>query len=149
VGVTIREAQSADVVHLISESTRLLLSLYPEESNHFVDAEDLNEPGNLLLAAHEGNAIVGCVGYVDTGDCIEIKRLFVDPLFRGKGIARALMADLEARAIHAGHRIARLETGIHQPESLALYEALGYQIRGPFGDYVDDPLSIFMEKHLT
>lgn len=79
--VTIRDAQSADVVHLISESTRLLLSLYPEESNHFVDAEDLNEPGNLLLAAHEGNTIVGCVGYVDTGDCIEIKRLFVDPLF--------------------------------------------------------------------
>jgi putative acetyltransferase len=45
-----------------------------------------------------------------------------------------------------GRHILRLEAGIHQPEALGLYEALGYVRRGPFGDYGDDPVSVFMEK---
>lgn len=42
----------------------------------------------------------------------------------------------------------RLETGVYQPEALALYGRAGYVERGPFGDYVADPLSVFMEKEL-
>jgi Acetyltransferase (GNAT) family. len=60
-----------------------------------------------------------------------------------------LMAELESRAFGAGYTLLRLETGTHQPESVALYESLGYRIRTPFGGYIDDPLSVFMEKKLT
>jgi putative acetyltransferase len=42
----------------------------------------------------------------------------------------------------------RLETGIHQPEALALYERAGFVRSPPFGDYREDPLSVFMEKRL-
>ena len=45
--------------------------------------------------------------------------------------------------------VARLETGIHQPEALGLYRRLGYVERGPFGSYALDPLSVFFEKRLA
>ena len=82
-------------------------------------------------------------------DYAEVKRVYVPPRARGLGLARAMMARLEAEALAEGRGILRLETGIHQPEALGLYEALGYARRGPFGDYGPDPLSVFMEKPLA
>ena len=41
-----------------------------------------------------------------------------------------------------------LETGIHQPEAIGLYEGFGFERCGPFGEYGPDPLSVFMEKRL-
>ena len=58
------------------------------------------------------------------------------------------MAALERHAAAHGALVARLETGIYQPEALALYRALGYRERPPFADYRLDPLSVFMEKRL-
>ena len=147
--LSIREAQSSEVEHLIESSTILLQSLYPEESNHLVDPDDLSEPGNLLLAAEDLDTPIGCVGYVDKGTYAEVKRLFVSQEFRRQGVARVLMAELESRVFGAGYTLLRLETGTHQPESIALYESLGYRIRTPFGGYIDDPLSVCMEKKLT
>ena len=69
---------------------------------------------------------------------------------RGLGLAKQLMQRIEEEARACGRMIARLETGIHQPESLGLYRRLGYVDRGAFGDYpADDPNSVFMEKVLT
>ncbi len=147
--LAIREAQSSEVNHLMEASTILMQSLYPEESIHLVDSDDLSAPGNLLLGAEELDTLVGCVGFVNKGTYVEVKRLFVSQEFRGRGIARGLMAELESRAFSAGHTVMRLETGIHQPESMRLYESLGYHIRTPFGGYIDDPLSVFMEKKLA
>ena len=147
--LVIKEATPSQVDHLMEASTILLQSLYPEESNHLVDPTDLSAEGNLLLGAEELDTFIGCVGYVDRGDYAEVKRLFVSQEFRGQGVARVLMAELESRAVDAGHTIMRLETGIHQPDAMTLFESLRYQIRAPFGDYVDDPLSVFMEKKLT
>lgn len=147
--LVIREAKSSEVNHLVEASTILMQSLYPEESIHLVDSDDLSEPGNLLLGAEDLDTLIGCVGYVDKGDYAEVKRLFVSQEFRGQGVARVLMAELESRAFAAGYTVMRLETGIHQPESMRLYESLGYHIRTPFGGYIDDPLSVFMEKKLT
>jgi putative acetyltransferase len=147
--LVIREAKSSEVNHLVEASTILMQSLYPEESIHLVDSDDLSEPGNLLLGAEDLDTLIGCVGYVDKGDYAEVKRLFVSQEFRGQGVARVLMAELESRAFAAGYTVMRLETGTHQPESMRLYESLGYHIRTPFGGYIDDPLSVFMEKKLT
>jgi putative acetyltransferase len=79
---------------------------------------------------------------------VEIKRVFIDPSARGVGLSKALMQVIEDEARALGFRIARLETGISQPEALGLYEKLGYKYREPFGDYVLDPFSVFMEKAL-
>ena len=79
----------------------------------------------------------------------EIKRMFVDPGARGCGVGGALLDALESRLL--AHRIdrARLETGVRQPEALALYERRGYVRIPPFGDYENDPLSVFYEKRLA
>ena len=79
-----------------------------------------------------------------------MKRVYVRPAARGLGLARQIMARIEEEARREGRLLARLEAGIHQPEALGLYRALGYVDRGPFGDYpVDDPNSVFMEKSLA
>ena len=145
----IRDVAPRSVDHLMEASTILLQSLYPEESNHLVDPTDLGAEGNVLLGAEDLDAVIGCVGYVDQGDYAEVKRLFVSQEFRRQGVARVLMSELESRAVDAGYTVMRLETGIHQPEAMTLFESLRYSIRPPFGDYVDDPLSVFMEKPLV
>jgi putative acetyltransferase len=73
--------------------------------------------------------------------------MYVRPQARGQGLARRLIDTLEQKAMELGCRIFMLETGPTQPEALSLYERLGYQYRGPFGGYPDDPLSVFMQKH--
>ena len=145
----VREAAVREVVKLTEESSALMRSLYPEESNHFTDPGELGGDGNLLLGAFMGDVAVGCVGYLRTGPGeAEIKRLFVSPDYRGRGIATALMRLVEARALSDGIRVIRLETGAKQPEPIGLYERLGYCQRGPFGHYREDPLSVFFEKTL-
>jgi len=62
---------------------------------------------------------------------------------------RDASADELLEAQHVGLRLMRLETGIHQPEALALYRRAGYAERAPFGEYVADPLSVYMEKTLA
>ncbi|MFR9673514.1 GNAT family N-acetyltransferase [Streptomyces sp. TR06-5] len=72
-------------------------------------------------------------GY-DDGDA-EIKRMFVVREARGKGLARRILAALEDSAREAGRTRMVLETGIHQPEAMALYESSGYQQVTKFGHY--------------
>jgi putative acetyltransferase len=67
---------------------------------------------------------------------------------RGKGISKAIMQGLERHLCEAGIGLARLETGIKQPEAIGLYRRLGYVERAAFGRYRPDPLSLFMEKTL-
>lgn len=138
---------------LIRQSEALMTALYPSESNHFEPAEGLRPPGGTFWGLWLGETLAGCGGvkfHAPAGEPPygEIKRLFVLDSARGRGIARQLMAQLEAELRERGVALARLETGIHQPEALGLYRRLGYVERGPFGGYAPDPLSIFFEKAL-
>ena len=135
---------------LIESLDGLMVSLYPSESNHLLPIEVLREPNVTFLVARLGGCVVGCGAFVDQdGLYAEIKRMYVDPHRRGLRIGWRLLEELERRAVAAGLALARLETGISQPEALGLYERAGYRRRGPFGDYAEDPLSVFMEKHLA
>ncbi|MCR6712022.1 MAG: GNAT family N-acetyltransferase [Demequina sp.] len=78
----------------------------------------------------------------------EVKRLYVRPQFRGEGIARELMASIEAAALRAGAVSVVLETGVEQPEALGLYTSLGYDRIEPYGEYMDDPRSVCFGKSL-
>ena len=79
----------------------------------------------------------------------EIKRMYVDPNARGRGVGRTLIEALESSLLVNGIDVARLETGVRQPEALALYERCGYVRIPPFGEYREDPLSVFLEKRLA
>jgi ribosomal protein S18 acetylase RimI-like enzyme len=79
----------------------------------------------------------------------EIKRMYVDPAARGRGLARAMLAHLERTAFEAGATVSILETGTLQPEAIALYESSGYVEVPKFGFYCAAPESRCYGKRLT
>jgi putative acetyltransferase len=102
----------------------------------------------FAVARTAAGQAVGCGAVVLDTEAGELKRLFVSPAARGQGLAQRLLARLEAEAVGRGCQLLQLETGPYQPEALGLYARCGYERRGPFGGYADDPLSVFMEKRL-
>jgi putative acetyltransferase len=134
---------------LVAELDQYQQALYPPESNHLVPVDALRGPNVVFLVAHFGTKLVGCGALVDrAGEYAEIKRMYVRPSCRGAGVGRAILDGLAAQARSRGLRHLRLETGIAQPEARALYERAGFRPRGPFGEYREDPLSLFMELDL-
>ena len=143
---------SDEVAGLIQQSQQYQADLYPAESIHQEDAEALLAANVYFISANEGQVLqgIGAVKMISaTRPYGEIKNLFVDPRHRGQGVSRIIMRALEQHLIDTGILICRLETGVNQPESIGLYESMGYQICGPYGDYEADPLSIFMQKELS
>ncbi len=136
------------VRQLIEELDAYMIPLYPAESNHLLDIEALRQPQMRFFAAVVDGKMLACGGCWLRLDYAEIKRVYVNPAARGLGLAKKLMQAIEDEARVHGMAIARLETGIHQPEAVGLYRALGYEHRGPFGEYTQDPNSVFMEKQL-
>jgi putative acetyltransferase len=124
-------------------------ALYPAESNHLMDIASLMQGDVLFLVARDvDGAPVGCAALVNRQEYGEVKRMFVDERKRGLGTGRKLLEHLVMFARMSGLSVLRLETGIHQPEAIGLYERLGFERRAPFGDYREDPLSLFMEMPL-
>lgn len=142
------DPNSPDATELLAALDEYQAGLYPPASTHLLPAAELARPGAVFLGAFVGGRMVGCGGYVHCDGYGEMKRLFVRPNARGQGVGELLLAELERRARADGLPMLRLETGVRQPAALRLYERAGYARRGPFGDYPDDPLSVFMEKRL-
>ena len=102
---------------------------------------------NNAIVWYQNNVAVGCGAFreIDT-KTVEIKRMFVSPDFRGKGTASAILVALELWASELDYSNAILETGINQPEAIALYKKLGYTITENYGQYVGVENSICMKK---
>lgn len=136
-----------DVLALIDALDAFQKPLYPPESHYGLDLAALLQPHVLFAVARdERGEAVGCGAMVLGPAFAELKRMFVRPSHRGSGVARALLAFLEAGATARGCTRFALETGIHQPAALAFYARAGYVRTGRFGDYPDDPFSVFMQK---
>ena len=149
VRVALEAADQPEVIALIAELDAYQTALYPPESHHGIDIDALAQPHVLFAVARHGDgAAAGCGAVVVGPDFGELKRMFVRPQGRGQGVGQALLSFLEGEARAKGCRALLLETGVSQPEALALYERSGYRRRGPFAQYWDDPLSVFMEKRL-
>lgn len=124
-------------------------ALYPAESNHLLDIASLMQGDVLFLVARDvDGAAVGCAALVNRQAYGEVKRMFVDERRRGLGTGRKLLEHLAMFARMSGLSVLRLETGIHQPEAIGLYERMGFERCAPFGDYREGPLSLFMELRL-
>src|ERR1700722_3259558 len=135
-----------DVRQLIEELDAFLVSLYPPESNHLLPIDGLRQPNVTFLTARLPDRVIGCGALVNHGgEYGELKRMFVLPEFRGFKIGRRILDELEARGLSIGLPVIRLETGVAQHNALALYERAGYQRIGPFGDFYDDPLCVYLE----
>ena len=134
---------------MISDLDDFQEALYPPESNHLEPVEKLVSADYYFIAAWNGYELLGIASFRRMPEkYVEIKRLYVPHQNRGRGLAIKLMNALEEKAVQEGFSEARLETGIHQNEALGLYQKLGYEKTGPFGLYLEDPLSVFMRKKL-
>ena len=165
---------AADVLALLAAGEALSASLYPAESNHHLDLEGLRAASVRFFVARD-EALPGTEALPETGPAAvpgrtneparpgaalataaivlhdgwaEIKRMWVEPEARGRGLSRRLLAALEAEAAAQGIGLLRLETGIASAEALGLYRGAGFVECPPFADYRPDPNSVFMERRL-
>ena len=138
-----------DVIPLIEALDAQMTALYPPDSNHLLDIAALSNPAVTFLVVRDGREAIGCGALLrDPRGWGEVKRMFVRPEQRGRGIGKRVLAELEAMARSARLPLLRLETGIHHADALALYRRSGFVECAPFGDYKPDPLSVFMEMRI-
>jgi GNAT superfamily N-acetyltransferase len=139
-----------DAQALIVELDNYLTPLYPSESRHGFPVDKLIREGVAFFVMRYNEELAGCGGLkCFPGDYAEIKRMYVRPQMRGKGLAKRMLEHLEAHASQQEICVLRLETGIYQTEAIGLYERMGYRRIGPFGEYRLDPLSLFYEKRIA
>ena len=122
-----------------------------DAGEHGLTAAMFDPPAGAFLVARAGDAgpPVGGVGLRAIGPGTgEVRRLWVDPAWRGRGLGRALMAALERAAPDLGHMTLRLATGDRQPEAVALYETTGWERRSVNADPGDEVCAIHFVKRL-
>ena len=149
--ITSESAHHPDILTLIAALDRYQSELYPAESNHLLDLSALAEDSLILMIIRDPQLkAVGCGAIVlNGGGTGEMKRVYIDPAHRGQHLGEMLLAALEDEALSRHCHTVRLETGIKQHAAVRLYEQCGYEMRPAFAPYVDDPLSLFMEKALV
>ena len=103
-----------------------------------------------VVMAYAGDEPAGCGAFKEYApDLVEIKRMFVQPAQRQRGVARAALAELERWANELGYAGCVLETGRRQPEAIALYQRCGYALTPNYGQYVGVNNSVCMRKELV
>jgi GNAT superfamily N-acetyltransferase len=125
----------------------------PDDDDYLAEVtpELVRPPKGAFLVAYLDGEAAGCgaVKPLDSDASTgEIKRMYTAPTARRRGISRALLVALEARAAELGYRRLQLETGLAQPEAIALYESHGWHRITPYGHYKDSPQSVCFAKEL-
>lgn len=133
---------------LLKQSHALMQSLFPPEDNFYLDIDDLVDPKIQFYAARIGTEFCGTGALQIKDGYGEVKSMFVAEDARRKGIADAIMRQIEDQARADGLPVLRLETGNALHAAHRLYRRSGFEARGVFGDYPEAKSSIFMEKKL-
>jgi GNAT superfamily N-acetyltransferase len=143
---------SPDAGALIAALNAELDTIYPEPgANHFrLDPDEVAPGRGAFLIAYEDDSPIAC-GAVRllSPDEAELKRMYVVPAVRRRGVAHALLHALEAEARRLGARRLVLEAGPRQVAAMTLYHQAGFAEIPRFGEYVDSPLSVCLAKLLT
>jgi GNAT superfamily N-acetyltransferase len=114
-----------------------------------VEPGEFLPPRGVFLVAESDGVPAGCGSWRELSPGVaEIKRMYVEPAFRRRGLAQLIVAALEDGAARAGHRSVVLNTGRQQPEALALYAKLGYRPVDGYGIYASAPDAVFLGKDL-
>lgn len=136
---------------LLDEHLQSMYALSPPESVHALDLEKLRQPDITFWSAWEGPLLLGC-GALKQLDPLhgEIKSMRTPNAHRRRGAGRALLAHIIKVAASRSYERLSLETGSMEAFKPAqnLYASFGFSYCGPFGDYVEDPNSVFMTRCL-
>jgi GNAT superfamily N-acetyltransferase len=137
-----------DASKLIAAVQQEYVVRYGGQDGTPVDPAEFTPPAGLFLVGYSGGEPVASGGWRSHGPDAEIKRMYVAPAVRHRGLARQLLAELERTAAAAGHRRVILESGSAQPEAVALYLSSGYTPIPPFGIYADAHGAVHLGKAL-
>lgn len=138
-----------EIIRLLSAGEEYSAQLYPPESNHHLAVDALRLSNVRFFVTRSSGRAVATGALVLHGSWAELKRMWVVPDARGLGVSKEMLTKIEAEARREHVSVLRLETGIHNHAALGLYRRTGFLQRGPFGEYRDDPLNVFMEKELS
>jgi putative acetyltransferase len=147
--ITKERPDTPDAMILIEELEGELDGFYPNESRHGYSVEKLIQLNVAFFVTRKDGVPAGCGGVQLFGkEYGEVKRMYVRPAFRGFGLAKMMLEELSKYAKENGVYVLKLETGIHQKDAIALYRGWGFKEIGHFGEYQEDPLSLFFEKRI-
>lgn len=143
------DAKNPDFVALVRLLDAELAVRDGEDHAFYNQFNQLNQIRQTVVA-YLGDRAVGCGALKPLeADVMEVKRMFVLPEFRGRGIASQVLSELERWAIELGMRACCLETGQNQPEAIALYQKCGYQRIPNYGQYSGVYNSVCFQKRLN
>lgn len=140
---------SEEANEIIAELTSELAERYNEPGGGAFKPEDVTVQRSIFLTIREGDLTIGCGALrpVDEDTC-EVKRMYVNPAYRGRGYSKEILSALEAKAKFFNYKTIILETGKRQPEALGLYIRSGYQVIANYGIYKDREMSVCFKKDI-
>lgn len=142
-------SDNTDFGRLVTELDAYLRVLDGDDHEFYAQ---FNKTGLLknALIGYDNELAVGIGAYKEyDAETVEIKRMYTRPEYRGQGIAKAILTELENWAKEEGYNVAILETGYMQEDAIGLYLKLGYQITENFGPYIGVENSICLKKNLN
>jgi putative acetyltransferase len=149
--ITLKRTNSADVdFTTLIKALDLDLKIRDGDEHAFYAQYNKVAAINHVVVAYQNNEAIGCGAikeYLPT--TMEVKRMYVPVTQRGKGIASLILTELESWALQLGYQTCVLETGLKQPEAIALYKKNGYQIIENYGQYAGVENSVCFKKELN
>ncbi|MBT2303151.1 GNAT family N-acetyltransferase [Variovorax paradoxus] len=149
--IEIDDLSRPEIHALLDEHLQNMYAVSPPESVHALDLAKLRQPGITFWSAWKGSLLLGCGALKELdAEHGEIKSMRTPNALRRQGAGRAILAHIIEVARSRGYRRLSLETGSQEAFEPAhqLYESFGFARSGPFGDYAEDPHSVFMTMRL-
>lgn len=110
--------------------------------------ENSKKDFDIILGLYDEDQLLGCGALYLFKDYSEVKKMFVLPEFRGRGLSKKIMLELERLSAENERFIVKLETGIKQPAAIGLYENIGYKPIDAFPPYFSHQDHLYFEKKL-
>lgn len=149
--IEIDDLSRPEIHALLDEHLQNMHAVSPPESVHALDLAKLRQPGITFWSAWNDSLLLGCGALKELdAEHGEIKSMRTPDSLRRQGAGRAILAHIIEVARSRGYRRLSLETGSQEAFEPArrLYESFGFARSGPFGDYAEDPYSVFMTMRL-
>lgn len=145
------DLSSPEMAELIAIHAGTMLAASPPESCHFLPIDGLRQPSVSVWSMWEDGALIGCGALKALGGGSgEVKSMHTRESQRGRGLGRVMLEHILGVAKARGYTSLWLETGSMDAfiPARRLYEAYGFKACGPFGDYAEDPNSVFMHLQM-
>lgn len=143
------DSKDLDFKKLILLLDNELNDQYGDKQNYYDRFNKIEECKTVVIAKSNNDSIAcGCFKTI-TEDSVEIKRMFVNKNYRGQGISKKILTELETWAKELGFDFALLETGYKQKEAIGLYEKYGYRKTDNYGPYTGIDTSVCMKRKIS